>query len=368
MMDAKRATVSVLALTLALGLAACQTTGSMSKAPSENSRIAGAMADAAKDAAGSGRLSESLAINEKLYHDNPNNPERVLAYARDLRRMGRIGDAKLVIRTPALSKNASEPMLTEAALVMIGDGNYDEAVTFAEKAIAKNASAADAHQAMALALSGNGRHKEAEEAFARALALWPEGRNQTAVINNLAMSQAAQGKIKEARATMAMATGEALRSKVYQNNRAFLASLDDADPSVKMQNEPIAFETVPVEEEKLSGSVLAMKPVQKPVTETSEPRAPKPQPEIVAQAEPAPVMAVEKQEIALAKKEIKKETAEKPEAISPAAGSVTATSAVRPTPLFDPEPEGGKNAANKPWWKMGFTPNDNSAKRSGLNK
>ncbi|NBX65429.1 MAG: hypothetical protein EBQ96_00310 [Proteobacteria bacterium] len=364
MMIAKKTTASALVFVLALSLSACQTTtGSMSKSGTDNDRIAGAMASAARDAAGSGYFSESLAINEKLYHDNPNRPETILAYARDLRRAGRIDDAKLVIRTPALGKKADEPLLTEAALVMVAEGNYAEAVGFAEKAIAKNPKSAYAHQALALALSGEGKHANAEDSFATALSIWPEGRDQTAVINNLAMSQAAQGKIKDAKATMAMATGEALRSEVYQNNRSFLSSLDEGQ--VAMKTNVINFEPVTAADEKVAGAVMVMKPTQKPHSEKPDvvaSRAPMPEqaqlrgPQEVGHVEPLPVTAVEKQEISL----IKKNEPQKLETISPAAGGTS----IRPTPLFDPMPKNSK----KPWWKMGFTPNDNTAARSGLNK
>lgn len=327
MISLKRTSASAIVFVLALSLSACQTTGSTSTTDVKNSRVAGAMASAARDAAGSGRLSESLAINEKLYHDNPNNIETILAYARDLRRAGRIDDAKLVIRTPALGKAASEPMLTEAALVMIAEGNYSEAKDFAEKAVTKDSKSAFAHQAMALALSGKGQHAEAEEAFKNALTLWPQGRDQTAVINNLAMSQAAQGKIKDARATMAMATGEALRSETYQNNRALLASLNDGQVVKKADT-------------RMMGG----------------PRAPQ-----TANAMQAlPVPKVEKQKIATVAAPKKEAQETRPENISPAAGDTTyVNTKTRPTPLFDA-------AEQKPWWQ-GMKPNENPTKRGGLN-
>jgi Flp pilus assembly protein TadD len=191
--------------------------------------VTGAMARAADTAAKSGMANESLALNEKLYQRDPRNPDYILAYSRNLRRVGRLDDAILVVRTPANGKKATEPLITECAMVLVAQGQYLQAQKFAEKAVYKNPKSPDAKQALALAFSGLGDHFKAQQYFQDALDLWPEGRDKTPVINNLAMSQAAQGKVLEARSTMALATGEALSSPVYQNNRSFLASLNVAD-------------------------------------------------------------------------------------------------------------------------------------------
>lgn len=366
-MKAGLRTASVLALVVAaVALSGCQTTGgaTSSRSMSSDDRIAGAMASAARDAATSGLLAESLAINQKLYNDDPNNADRILAYARDLRRAGRIDDAKLVIRTPALGGNASEPMLTECALTLVAEGSYEDAVAFAEKAIAKNAKSPDAHQALALAKSGTGDHAGAESAFAKALALWPQGRDQTAVINNLAMSQAAQGHVAQARATMTMATGEALKSEIYQNNRAFLSSLRDIPDTPKVAGIDVV-DVTPSEQMAAedSDAAMIMAPAQKPV----QPKAGKlAAVEPVPQIEPVPVQAVEKAEIQALRGPSQKAAATPVEAsINPAAGG-----AAGPTPLFDGSetPRRVAAAGKKNWWNMGFTPNDETQSRRGLNK
>lgn len=200
---------------------------SASAAKSSSDKVASALASAARDAQGSGMNRESLMFDEKLYRGNPNNPDYILQYARGLRRAGRTNDAQLVIRTPAKSPKATEPLLTECAMVLVSSGMYDEALGFAQQAVEKNEKSPDSHHALALALSGLGKNVDAEMQFKRALRLWPDGRDQTPVINNLAMSQLAQGKVNEAKATMALATGEALASATYQNNRALLGTLED---------------------------------------------------------------------------------------------------------------------------------------------
>jgi Flp pilus assembly protein TadD len=267
-MTKRLSTTSLLVLVTTLALAGCQTTGTAGKtAKFSDGTIAGAMASAAKDAAGNGRVEESLQLTEKLYRTDPNKPDYILAYARDLRHSGRIDDAKLVVRTPALAANATEPMLTEAAMVLVADGNYTEAADFAGKAVLKDNNSADAHQALALAYSGMGNHAEAEAEFANALHLWPADRDKTPVINNMAMSQAAQGKIREANSTMALATGEALRSETYQNNRALLASLRDTPP--EMTTKMPALKSIGVTQETINAETsLMIKPSKKPGDDT----------------------------------------------------------------------------------------------------
>jgi len=226
--------ILALALVSSLALAACS--GMPGKASStrgakmnNKASVAGAIASAAADAESGGNTADALAFQQKLYYADPRNPEYILSYARALRRAGKIEDALLVIRTPASEKRAKEPLKTEAAMVLIAAGRYDQAMEFAQGALSKGSKSSAAHQALALSMSGLGKNAEAEEQFREALKYWPENLDKTPVINNLAMALAAQGKISEARAIMSQATGEALKSEVYQNNRAMLDSLKDRD-------------------------------------------------------------------------------------------------------------------------------------------
>lgn len=217
----------LLACASSLVLAGCP--AATTSKTSGDSKVSSAIASAAKDAASSGNQKQSLMFTERLYKEDPNNADYIINYARDLRRAGRVEDAKLVIRTPAKGKRANAAMLTEAAMVLISAGEYDEATGFAQKALEKAPKSPDAHHALALAMSGLDEHADAQLQFQKALELWPEGRDQTPILNNLAMSMAAQGKISEARLIMSMATGEALASRTYQNNRALLDTLSDRD-------------------------------------------------------------------------------------------------------------------------------------------
>ena len=223
------ALVSSLALTACAGMPGKASSLKGGNGSDGKSSVAGAIASAAQDAADEGNTTDALAFQQKLYYGDPHNPDYILSYAKALRHAGKINDALLVIRTPAKEKRAGEPLKTEAAMVLISAGQYDEAMEFAQAALEKSDKSPYAHQALALAMSGLNKNAEAQAQFERALDLWPDNEDKTPIINNLAMSLAAQGKITEARNVMSQATGEALKSEVYQNNRAMLDTLKDRD-------------------------------------------------------------------------------------------------------------------------------------------
>ena len=225
-----RASYLCIAMVASLALAGCPaatTSGTKSGKP------ATALETVAKAAADSGMSKESLIFAERLYKEKPNDPEYIVNYAKGLRRAGNIEAAKLVIRTPAKGKRATPDMMTEAAMVLVANGEYDEATGLAQKALEKAPKSPDAHHALALAMSGMEEFAGAQLQFQKALDLWPDGRDQTPIINNRAMSMAAQGKIEDARMIMSMATGEALTSRAYQNNRALLDSLEGKEIKVE---------------------------------------------------------------------------------------------------------------------------------------
>src|SRR5688572_23874262 len=123
---------------LAFTLAGCETAGipgmkTASASTQASSTAAAAVASAARDAAGSGMTRESLMFQEKLYNTDPRNPEYILNYARALRYSGKIDEALLVVRTPAKGTRATEPLMTECAMILISAANYEEALTFAQK-------------------------------------------------------------------------------------------------------------------------------------------------------------------------------------------------------------------------------------------
>lgn len=251
-MSSPRIRILGLVILAGLPLAGCESmkgTADAKASADKSSRLSAAIADAARDAQGSGRTRESLLFQEKLYHDDPNNQEKILQYAKALRYAGRTDDAILVIRTPAKGARATEPMMTEAAMILISAGEYDEALGFAQRAVEKNPKSVDAHHALALALSGLGKYEDAQLQFQETIQMWPDGRDQTAIINNWAMSLAAQGKVAEARTAMSMATGEALRSQTYQNNRALLEALKDRTPVKAEKLEPVIPKPVLVHED-----------------------------------------------------------------------------------------------------------------------
>jgi len=282
-MSLKKTGLRLLVLSSLLALGACQNfsqpAGSYQRRSDD--RVAGAMVSAARDAADEGMMGQSLAFHEKLYNRDPRNTEYIINYAAALRRVGRVDDATLVVRTPARDPKAGAPILTEAALVLIAGAKYEEAKTFAKRAVDTDKKSPDAWHALALAESGQQNFKSAQGHFEKALSLWPEHRDKTPVINNLAMCLTVQGRVDKAREVMALATGEALQSRTYQNNRALLDILQDVPrveklPPLEMASkdaaEDMADEKTPKPESKPEKEKIMMEKL--PKTAAKAPPAP----------------------------------------------------------------------------------------------
>lgn len=206
-------------------LGGCTTT--KSKTADNDMRIAQALSSAADEAASGGMMQQSLSFQERIYKKDPKDPTAIVNYARALRKVGRVDDARLVVQSAAQARRAPIEVLTEYAMVLVASGDFNAALGAAQSATEKSKKSAPAIHALALALAGLGQYEDAQLQFQQALRIWPEDQDKTPIINNLAMCLAAQGKIAEARSVMALASGEALDSAVYQNNRALLQSLDD---------------------------------------------------------------------------------------------------------------------------------------------
>lgn len=241
-----------LALTCAAALALGACAGTSKSSGNKDAIISNALASAASDAASSGQLQNSLLFVEKLYNKNPKDPDAITAYARALRRNNRLDDATLVIQAAARDKSAPAELKAEYATLLIAKGNYPEAEQIARAAVTRKGGSPEAQHALALALTGLGKEAEAEEHFRTALLRWPDGADRTPIINNLAMNLAAQGKLKDAKEVMEMATGDALSSDTYRNNRALLSALKDEVPVTALPaNKAIAAPVTKVGQEKL---------------------------------------------------------------------------------------------------------------------
>lgn len=195
-MSAKRAplkiTMMVLLASSSLLLAACQTAGT---AKPQNDQLDQALERAANASQAQGQ--ESLPLLEKLYKRNPDDANIAVRYSRALRDANRLTRASIIIAP--FAKNERKPNAaarTEFAAVQVALGNYEVAQEFASKAVVMDKGDFQAFHILGIALDAQGDHKQAENAFRKALELW-QG-NPTPVLNNLGLNLASQGFLDEA--------------------------------------------------------------------------------------------------------------------------------------------------------------------------
>lgn len=198
----KRALLTTAALcTMGLSLAACQTTSSSSYQPQdmENlTQIDKVLMRAANDAQARGKADESLELLENMYRRNSNDPSIAARYARSLRYAQRYQRASIVL-TPFARKydeHKNTDVIIEYSALKSAMGDYGIAEEYGRQAVNNAAEIARGHHVLGIALDAQGHHKEAEEQFREALINW-QG-DPAALLNNLGLNLAAQGKVEEA--------------------------------------------------------------------------------------------------------------------------------------------------------------------------
>ena len=159
-----------------------------------------AMQSAADQAVAGGRPDEAAQYYAMALRQNPADRDLRLRTAKALRAAGRPGDALAVLEP--LSNEASAPVaaLTEAARAALEADRPQTALIFAQRAVERQPSDPAAQTALGVALNALDRHAEADRAYQAALAA---GAGDVApILNNLGLSQAQQGRIEEALATL----------------------------------------------------------------------------------------------------------------------------------------------------------------------
>jgi Flp pilus assembly protein TadD len=147
---------------------------------------------------------------------NPADVDAALAYARGLRASGSKREALAVLDKAAVGKAAADRRLQlERGLLALELGQAGKAEKLLRQAHDANAPDWRLHSALGAALASAGRQPEAQAQFAKALALAPD---HPAVLNNLALSYALDGKAAEAEKLLRAARpGPGEAGKVQQN-------------------------------------------------------------------------------------------------------------------------------------------------------
>lgn len=178
-----------------LNLAACQTTSTTSQ-DGESTKINAAIEKAVMDASKNGYSSASMAVLEKQYQKNSNDPAIALPYATTLRHAGQLNRAAMILTPFANAETATPGVYTEMSMIQLSLGDHDSAEKYAQKAVLQDPADYQAYQNLGIALDAKGMHAEAERAFRKGLENWKG--DPTIIMNNLALNLATQGFVDEA--------------------------------------------------------------------------------------------------------------------------------------------------------------------------
>ncbi len=222
-----------LAITAAIPLSACQTTSTQPK-----STIDSVLERAENAASDAGHTQESLALLERLYKRNSDDPKIALKYAKALREAGHLNRANMVI-TPFAGEEA-EPdasAKTEYASIQAALGNYLSAEEYSRQAILLNTQSSQAYHILGISLDAQGHHKQAEVAFRKAIDLW-EG-DPGPILNNLGLNLAAQGFLDEAVDTLRKAVAISPERTEIERNLRIVSVLQEQAPASRRHNAPL---------------------------------------------------------------------------------------------------------------------------------
>ncbi len=261
-MSAKRApmklTLMALLASSSLMLAACQTAGT---AKPGNTQLDQALERAADASQAQGQ--ESLPLLEKLYKRNPDDANIAIRYSRALRDANRLTRASIIIAP--FAKNERKPNVaakTEYAAVQVALGNYEVAQEFASKAVVMDEGNYQAYHILGIALDAQGDHKQAENAFRKALNIW-QG-DPTPVLNNLGLNLASQGFLDEAAEVLRRALETSPnRAEVERNIRIVNALRESGGRAPSYLQEQRDAEKAKEKKAEGSAPVPAQKPAQK---------------------------------------------------------------------------------------------------------
>lgn len=217
-------------LTALSGLAACESTPGSKKQELAIQGSQGAdTVDRALAQAGAANhrqqnQSESIFVLERAYKRNPDDMSTAVSYARALRQND-LAQRALIILKPHMVEpdKVSADALTEYAAITLALGQYQKAENSARQAVIKDPDWHRAYHVLGIALDAQGFHKQAEVAFRRGLEKWKG--DPVPVLNNLALSMAAQGYLEESLNILRKASDSAPNRKEIERNLRIISAL-----------------------------------------------------------------------------------------------------------------------------------------------
>ncbi|MCB1473158.1 MAG: tetratricopeptide repeat protein [Rhodobiaceae bacterium] len=213
----RRLRIAALAATTALALAAGGCSQSRLKT--------GSLASPASEAPAGQQSAQNTEIADKwaaAYKRDPENPKTALGYAQALAATGRAREAAQVY-SEALSHNPDNAELLAANGRRIArETPGPQAIAMLERADKAGTRDWSAYSALGASYDAIGRHKDAQDAYRKALALKPE---EPAVLSNMGLSQALAGDIKAAETTLERASRNPSAEPTVRQNLALVYGL-----------------------------------------------------------------------------------------------------------------------------------------------
>ncbi len=181
------------------------------------------MIAAAHEAETQGRFQEMEVFARKAYEKYPDDQNLAWPYARALRLNGHVEQAMDVLTPYTVREGVTASIYIEYASVLLAKGQVAQARDYAAKAVKTAPQLARSWNVAGVSADASGDHETAQSDFKKALSLIAKGdeRMRSVVLNNLALSLAAQGKTAEAEGVIAQAmTGAQYYPQIRVNHDA----------------------------------------------------------------------------------------------------------------------------------------------------
>jgi Flp pilus assembly protein TadD len=225
MLARRKLGTTMAAITLVLGLGACESGGgetTITNAAEASATIDPQIMEAARRAETQHNYLEAAQHYQTLLARSPNSTDLAMGLVRNLRYGGSGQQAIEVVNNLIARDGRTAPLLTELGKAYISADQMNLAIPVLEEAAALAPDQWDIQAALGVAKDYSGRFDEARSAYAAALLLSP--RNPE-ILNNLALSQAQSGDLDGAIETMNQAVDQPTATPQVRQNLALLLAL-----------------------------------------------------------------------------------------------------------------------------------------------
>lgn len=200
-------------------LAACAGAGGGATTSAEAVGVNSALVASGMEAEAAGKYDAAAQSYLQLFDREPDNATALSALVRNLRYGGRSQDAVGIVEQRGQTLLAAPTVKFEFAKVLLAAGREDEALGHLRDVQAAQPDDWKVPSAIGIALDAMGRYAEAQAAYGQALALSAEN---PIILNNMAMSQALDGRLQEAIQTLETAAGYNRANPQIRQNLALL--------------------------------------------------------------------------------------------------------------------------------------------------